>query len=137
MLNKLFKTINSYSSTKSEADLIRKQLQTIFLKVKTYQNYFKNDPKLNFNLNDKLINEDGKLSGAINYFLGDYAIRYELDDIKSIQLYRRGKTDSLQYAELLAISFIDTIEYISDPLFVKLDIKQLELSISHVVNKKS
>ena len=69
--------------------------------------------------------------------ISGYINEDEMDDIKSIQLYRRGKTDSLQYAELLAISFVDTIEYISDPLFVKLDVKQLELSISHVVNKKN
>ena len=136
MINKLFQTINSYTNTQSEAVKVRRQLQSIFLKIKTYQKHLYNDPKLNFKIIDETdINDDENMSGSIVYFIGVYVLRFDLDDLKSIQVFRRGKTNTLQYAELLAISFFNDIEYISDPLFVKLDINQLELSISHVISQ--
>ena len=138
MFNRLLKGFSNNTHSKAEAEAIRQQLQSIFFKIKTYQKALKSDVKLNFKVTDSTVTDPhGQTSGQITYFLGAYAIRYELDDIKSIQLYRRGKVDNLQFAELLAISFFNKIEYISDNLFVKADIYQIEILINHVIKNRN
>ena len=138
MFNALLKSFSNRSHSPVEAEEIRQQLQSIFFKIKTYQKYLKSDNKLNFKVTDTTTtNITAQTTGQITYFLGAYAIRYELDDIKSIQLYKRGKVDNLQFAELLAISFCNRIEYISDALFVKADIYQIEILINHVVKNRN
>lgn len=138
MFKSLLKSFNSNVSTTAEAEEIRQKLQSIFFKIKTYQKCLTNDSKLNFKVNDQTkVDAERNSEGYVTYFLGGYAIRYEMDDLKSIQLFRRGKVDTLQFAELLAISFFKDIEYITDDLFVKADIYQLEILINHVVKNRN
>ena len=111
MFKKLLKGFKSNVSSKAEADEVRQQLQSIFFKIKTYHKYLQKDSKLKFKVIDSSsTDEDLNTSGQITFFLGGYALRYELDNLKTIQLYRRGKVDTLQFAELLAISFFNQIE---------------------------
>ena len=114
---------------------IRQRLQSLFFKLRTHQRTFLSDPKLNFKIFDDL-NDPRSPTGYITFYLGNYVVRYEMDDTKSIQLYKRGKVDSLQFAELLAISFDSHLEYIADPLFVKADFYQLEILVNHVIKSK-
>jgi len=134
MFKHLIKNFSHNSNTTAEAEDIRQQLQSIFFKIRSFQNKLENNPRLNFKVTDDTI-ADTKLKNhrQVTYYLGPYAIRYDLGELKSIQLYRRGKVDSLQYAELLAISFNGDIEYITDKLFVKADVYQLEILINHVI----
>lgn len=141
MFNSLFQNYNQSQNQAAEAEEIRQQLQSIFFKIKTYQKHLSSDNKLNFKVVDNSSNNfdsDQKLNtkGDIIYYLGGYAIKYDMSDLKSIQVYRRGKVDSLQFAELLAISFFNDIEYITDKLFVKADVYQLEILINHVIKNR-
>jgi len=134
MLKALLKNFNTDTSTTAEAEDVRQQLQSIFFIIKTYQKSLSKDMKLKFKVSDNTtIHPDHTITGDVTFFLGGYAIRYEMDDLKSIQLFKRGKVDTLQFAELLAISFYKDIEYIADKLFVKADIYQLEILVNHVV----
>jgi len=138
MLKRLIRGFNSNTHSPAEAEEVRQQLQSIFFKIKTYQKYLKIDSKLNFKIIDTSSTDiDHNTIGQITFFLGGYAIRYELDDLKTIQVYRRGKVDNLQFAELLAISFFQRIEYIADELFVKADIYQIEILLNHVVKSRN
>ena len=138
MFKALLKTFNHNDSTTAEAEEVRQQLQSIFFKIKTYQKHLFQDAKLSFKVSDNTsIDSELNSSGYVTYFLGGYAVRYEMDDLKSIQLFRRGKVDNLQFAELLAISFFKDIEYIADKLFVKADIYQLEILINHVIKNRN
>jgi hypothetical protein len=114
---------------------IRQRLQSLFFKLRTHQRTFLDDPKLNFKVFDDL-HDPRAHTGYITFYLGNYVVRYEMDDTKSIQLFKRGKVDSLQFAELLAISFDSHLEYIADPLFVKADFYQLEILVNHVIKSK-
>ncbi len=137
MFNKLFNNLNHSQSPAAEAEEIRQQLQSIFFKIKTYQKHLAEDHKLKFKVFDNLsLDDDMKNKGNVTYFLGGYALKFDMDDLKSIQLYRRGKVDSLQFAELLAISFFNDIEYITDKLFVKADVYQLEILINHIIKNR-
>jgi len=116
---------------------LHKSLQSIFFKIKTYQKHLASDNKLNFKVVDSTSNDqEMNTEGHVTYYLGGYAIKYDMGDLKSIQIYRRGKVDSLQFAELLAISFFNDIEYITDKLFVKADVYQLEILINHVIKNR-
>ena len=138
MLNRLFKAYQTTNQSTVTAEEIRQKLQSIYFKINTHQKHLSNDPKLNFKVLDTSKSDsDSNISGQTTFFLGGYAIRYEFDDIKSIQIYRRGKVDSLQFAELLAISFFEQVEFIADELFVKSDLYQLEILINHVVKNNS
>ena len=138
MFKQLLKSFSPNVSTTAEAEETRQQLQSLFFKIKTYQKSLLRDSKLNFKISDHTSTDNERnVSGYVTYFLGGYAIRYEMDDLKSIQLFKRGKVDSLQFAELLAISFFQDIEYITDKLFVKADIYQLEILINHVVKNRN
>jgi len=138
MLKQLFNGFSKTVHSTAEAEEVRRQMQSIFFKIKNYQKYLKNDSKLKFNVLDtSTTDEDLNTSGQITYFLGGYAIRYELDDMKTIQLFRRGRVDNLQFCELLAISFFKRIEYIADELFVKSDIYQLEILVNHVIKSRN
>lgn len=138
MFKSLLKSFNTNIKSKAEAEAIRQQFQSVFFKIKTYQKSFLNDSKLKFKVVDKMITDsDLHISGNVTYYLGAYALHYEMDDLKTIQFYRRGKVDTLQFAELLAVSFYRDIEYISDPLFVKADIYQLEILINHVIKTRN
>ena len=138
MLNRLLKAYHSNNQSTDTAEEIRQKLQSIYFKINTHQKHLAGDPKLNFKVLDTSKTDiDSNISGETTYFLGGYAIRYEFDDIKSIQIYRRGKVDTLQYAELLAISFSQQVEFIADELFVKSDLYQLEILINHVVKNKT
>ncbi len=138
MFTRLFKNHHhSQDDHTAEAEEIRQQLQSIFFKIKTYQKYLTKDNKLNFKVIDNLSIDDGINSmGHVTYYLGGYAIKFDMSDLKSIQIYRRGKVDNLQFAELLAISFLNDIEYITDKLFVKADVYQLEILINHVIKNR-
>ena len=131
MLNKLFKSYYSVSHSTSSAEEVRQKLQLIYQKINSHQEMLEDDPKINFIVDASPIANQN--ANQITYYLGGYAIRYDFDDIKSIQLYRRGKVDSLQYAELLAISFNQQIEYIADELFVKSDLYQLDILITLII----
>lgn len=138
MLKKLLNKLYSDAHSTAQAEEVRQQLQSIFFKIKTYHKYLEKDAKLKFKITDTSTTDDNSnTSGQITYFVGGYAIRYELDDLKSIQLYRRGKVDTLQFAELLAISFYQRVEYIADELFVKADIYQLEILLNHVIQSRN
>jgi hypothetical protein len=138
MLNRLLKAYHSNNQSTEPAEEIRQKLQSIYFKINTHQKNLAGDPKLKFKVLDTSKTDiDSNISGQTTYFLGGYAIRYEFDDIKSIQIYRRGKVDTLQYAELLAISFSQQVEFIADELFVKSDLYQLEILINHVVKNKT
>jgi hypothetical protein len=138
MLNRLLKAYQSTNQSTVTSEEIRQKLQSIYFKINTHHKHLSNDPKLNFKVLDTSKSDsDSNTSGQTTYFLGGYAIRYEFDDIKSIQIYRRGKVDSLQFAELLAISFCEQVEFIADELFVKSDLYQLEILINHVVKTNS
>ena len=141
MFNILFKNYNDSQNQVAEAEEIRQQLQSIFFKIKTYQKHLASDNKLNFKVIDSTSNDlsndqEMNTKGHVTYYLGGYAIKYDMGDLKSIQIYRRGKVDSLQFAELLAISFFNDIEYITDKLFVKADVYQLEILINHVIKNR-
>lgn len=138
MLKKLIKGFSPHTHSTAEAEEVRQQLQSIFFKIKTYQKALKKDAKLNFKIIDTS-HTDADLNsiGQITFFLGGYAVRYELNDLKTIQVYRRGKVDNLQFAELLAISFYQRVEYIADQLFVKADIYQLEVLLNHVIKNRN
>ena len=114
---------------------VRQRLQSLFFKLRTHQKVFLEDPKLEFKVFDEIADPKHAV-GHVTFYLGNYVIRYELDDTKSIQLFKRGKIDSLQFAELLAISFDNHLEYIADPLFVKADFYQLEILVNHVIKSK-
>ncbi|PCJ46294.1 MAG: hypothetical protein COA74_14090 [Gammaproteobacteria bacterium] len=138
MLNRLLKAYHSTDQSTAEAEDIRQKLQSIYFKLNTYHKHLKEDSKLKFKkLDTSKTDLDSNVTGQTTFFLGGYAIRYEFNDIKSIQLYRRGKVDSLQFAELLAISFFKQVEYIADELFVKSDLYQLEILINHVVKNRA
>ena len=138
MFKSLLKSFNTNVRSTAEAEAVRQQLQSVFFKIKTYQKYFLNDSKLKFKVHDNTTTDSNLIvSGEITFYLGGYAIRYEMNDLKTIQLYRRGKVDGLQFAELLAVSFFRDIEYIADPLFVKADIYQLEILINHVIKGRN
>ncbi len=138
MFNRLFQNLQQSQGPAAEAEEIRQQLQSIFFKIKTYQKHLIKDNKLNFKVIENLSNDDDDMNsmGHVTYYLGGYAIKFDMGDLKSIQIYRRGKVDSLQFAELLAISFFNDIEYITDKLFVKADIYQLEILINHVIKNR-
>ena len=135
MLKQLIDNILPNLKNPDEIAEMRRRLQTLFFKLKTHQKIFQEDEKLNFKQFDD--NYDARNSaGHITFYLGNYVILYEMNDTKSIQLYKRGKVDSLQFAELLAISFESHLEYIADPLFVKADFYQLEILVNHVIKCK-
>lgn len=117
-----------------EIQEVRQRLQSLFFKLKTHQKSFLEDNKLNFKVFDET--EGSELSGHITFFLGNYVLRYDMDATKSIQVYKRGKLDTLQFSELLAISFDTHLEYIADPLFVKADFYQLDILVNHVIKSK-
>jgi len=138
MFKSILKNFSNNSSTTAEAEEIRQQLQSIFFKIKTYQKHLAKDNKLKFKVIDNISkDEDQKSSGCVTYFLGGYAIKYDLSDLKTIQLFRRGKVDNLQFAELLAISFFQDIEYITDKMFVKADVYQLEILVNHIIKNRN
>lgn len=138
MFKSLLKSFNTNVSSTAEAEAVRQQLQAVFFKIKTYQKYFLNDSKLKFKVNDNTSTDSNLIvSGDITFYLGGYALRYEMNDLKTVQLYRRGKVDGLQFAELLAVSFFRDIEYIADQLFVKADIYQLEILVNHVIKSRN
>lgn len=138
MLNRLLKAYQSTNQSAGVAEEVRQKLQSIYFKINTHRKHLNTDPKLNFKILDTSKTDiDSNISGQTTFFLGGYAIRYEFDDIQSIQIYRRGKVDSLQFAELLAISFFQQVEFIADELFVKSDLYQLEILINHVVKNNS
>ena len=85
MFNALLKSFSNKAHSPGEGEAIRQQLQSIFFKIKTYQKYLKSDTKLNFKVTDTTVTDNlSETSGQITYFLGAYAIRYELDDIKGL-----------------------------------------------------
>jgi len=125
MLKQIIQNFSIRDTSQLEAVEVRRQFESVYIKIKNYQNFLEIDHKLNFNAIEQTI--------ASTFFLGAYAVRYEFDNIKSIQLFRRGEVDNLQYCELLAISFQNQVEYITDALFVKADIFQLEILVNHVI----
>ena len=135
MLKELFDNLIPNLKSSDEIVEMRQRLQSMFFKLKSHQKTFLEDPKLNFKTFDDS-HDPRNPSGYVTFYLGNYIIRYEMMDTKSIQLYKRGKVDSLQFAELLAISFETHLEYISDPLFVKSDFYQLEILVNHVIKTK-
>lgn len=138
MFKNLLKSFSSNSHTSVDAETVRQQLQSIFFKLKSYRKALAQDTKLNFAVIDTTsADAEHRPTGQITFFLGGYAIRYELDELKTIQLYRRGKIDNLQFCELLAISFDGRVEYIADELFVKADVYQLEILINHVIKNRN
>ena len=135
MLKQLLDNLMPSLKNKDEIIEMRQRLQSLFHKLKSHQELFQEDPKLNFKLLDD--SRDSRYAdGYMTFYLGNYVICYELGDTQSIQLYKRGKVDSLQFAELLAISFEEHLEYIADPLFVKADFYQLEILVNHVINTR-
>ena len=137
MFKQLFKSFNSTTNTVADAETVRQQLQSMFFKIKTYQKYMFKDKKLNFKVFDNTINDaDLNVSGQISFFLGEYIIRYDFDNVKSIQLFRRGQFDNIKFAELLAISLYSEVEYISDQQFVQADIYQLEILINRTIKNR-
>ena len=138
MFSRLLKSFNNEINPTVEAEAVRQQFQSIFFKIRTYQKYLLKDEKVAFKVTDDThANKDLTTSGHVTYYLGAYVIRYDLDDLKSIQLFRRGKVDNLQFAELLAISFYSDIEYIADQQFVKADIYQIEILINRVIKNRN
>ena len=128
---------NLVPNFKNQDDVVemRQRLQSLFFKLKTHHKTFLEDNKLNFKMFDDAYDPQTE-TGHVTFFLGNYVLRYEMNDTKNIQLYKRGKIDSLQFAELLAISFESHLEYIADPLFVKSDFYQLEILVNHVIKFK-
>jgi len=135
MLKQLINNLKPYFTDDDDVADVRHRLQSLFFKLKSHHKLFQEDPKLNFKIFDD-IKDTRQPVGHITFYLGNYVIRYQLDDVKSIQLYKRGKIDSLQFAELLAISFENHLEYIADALFVKADFYQLEVLVNHVIQAK-
>ena len=135
MLKQLLDNLMPGLKNKDEIIEMRQRLQSLFHKLKSHQELFQEDPKLNFKLLDDS-RDSRSADGYMTFYLGNYVICYELGDTQSIQLYKRGKVDSLQFAELLAISFEEHLEYIADPLFVKADFYQLEILVNHVINTR-
>ena len=135
MLKQLIENIKPYFVNEDDVADVRHRLQSLFFKLKSHSKTFQEDTKLKFKIFDE-IKDPRQPKGYITFYLGNYVIRYELDDTQSIQLYKRGKVDSLQFAELLAISFEKHLEYIADPLFVKADFYQLEVLVNHVIKSK-
>ena len=135
MLKQLLDNLMHGLKNKDEIIEMRQRLQSLFHKLKSHQELFQEDPKLNFKLLDDS-RDSRSADGYMTFYLGNYVICYELGDTQSIQLYKRGKVDSLQFAELLAISFAEHLEYIADPLFVKADFYQLEILVNHVINTR-
>ena len=135
MLKQLIDNILPNLKNPDEIVEMRQRLQTLFFKLKTHHKIFLEDDKLNFKLFDDSYDPRSP-NGHITFYLGNYIMLYELDDTRSIQFYKRGKIDSLQFAELLAISFESHLEYIADPLFVKADFYQLEILVNHVIKSK-
>ena len=135
MLKQLLDNLMPSLKNKDEIIEMRQRLQSLFHKLKSHQELFQEDPKLNFKLLDDS-RDSRSADGYMTFYLGNYVICYELGDTQSIQLYKRGKVDSLQFAELLAISFEEHLEYIADPLFVKADFYQLEILVNHVINTR-
>lgn len=135
MLKQLINNIKPYFVNEDDVADVRHRLQSLFFKLKSHHKIFLEDSKLKFKIVDE-IRDSRDPKGYITFYLGNYVIRYQMDDTKSIQLYKRGKVDSIQFAELLAISFENHLEYIADPLFVKADFYQLEVLINHVIKSK-
>ena len=135
MLKQLIDNLLPNLKNPDEIVEMRQRLQSLFFKLKQHQKVFLEDDKLKFKLFDDTY-DPRVAAGHITFYLGNYIIRYEMSDTKSIQLYKRGKVDSLQFAELLAISFESHLEYIADPLFVKADFYQLEILVNHVIKSK-
>ena len=135
MLKQFFNQIMHIDELK-HANRERLRLETLFCKLKANHQIFENDFKLRFKMDDESVIDESGCSGQITFYLGDYVIRYELSEFKSIQLYRRGKVDNTQYSELLLISFENRIEYFSDQLFVTSDLYQLEILVNHVLKNK-
>jgi len=135
MLKHLINNFKPYFTNTTEVLEVRQRLQSLFFKLKSHKKDFLEDDKIGF----KMFDESRDLhdpQGHITFYLGNYVLLYELNDTQSIQFYKRGKIDSLQFAELLAISFDNHLEYVSDPLFVKADFYQLEILINHVIKSK-
>ncbi len=102
MFKTLFGNFSYQPSSTADAENIRHQLQAIFFKIKTYQKDLFKDNKLNFKVTDNINNQNARNpSGEITFYIGGYVIKYDMNKHKSIQLYRRGKIDNLQFAELL------------------------------------
>jgi len=135
MLKQLIDNLIPNLKSTDEILEMRQRLHSLFFKLKSHHKLFLEDPKLNFKLFDDTYDPRSP-NGYVTFYLGNYVIRYEMNDTKSIQLYKRGKVDSLQFAELLAISFEQHLEYIADPLFVKADFYQLEILVNHVIKSK-
>lgn len=135
MIKQLIDNLKPYFVNEDDVSDVRHRLQSLFFKLKSHHKTFLEDPKLKFKIFDE-VKDPRQAEGYITFYLGNYVIRYQMDDTKSIQLYKRGKVDSLQFAELLAISFENHLEYIADPLFVKADFYQLEVLVNHVIKAK-
>ena len=136
MIKQLIENIKPLFVNEDDVADVRHRLQSLFFKLKSHYRVFQEDPKLKFKIIDE-IKDPRDPKGYVTFYLGNYVIRYQMDDTKSIQLYKRGKVDSIQFAELLAISFENHLEYIADPLFVKADFYQLEVLINHVIKSKN
>ena len=135
MFKQLIENIKPYFANEDDVAELRHRLQSLFFKLKSHRKTFQEDSKLNFKIFDE-VKDARQPQGYVTFYLGNYVIRYQMDDTQSIQLYKRGKVDSLQFAELLAISFENHLEYISDPLFVRADFYQLEVLVNHVIKAK-
>jgi hypothetical protein len=125
----------------------RARLENIFLKLRTHHKFFAQDQKLRFkhlhNIGkapdsnqdnfDAQLGRDIEAQETSYYYVGEYVLGVELNNYKAIQLFRRGKVDSTQFAELQLLSLPEHIEYFNDPLFVDADLYQIDVLINHVI----